>query len=162
MPTITEITERDGWLIDQRGNKNSISYWGSLEAAEKALRSLVDCNNCVNCSRCSRCSGKIGDATGEAVVIPTIENIDQAVYAAASQPEALDMGNWHCGTAHCRAGWVVTLAGEQGKALEDRFNTELAAMLIYRESGSPINPGRFYGSNDAALADMAKRAGVEL
>ena len=72
------------------------------------------------------------------------------------------MGNWHCGTTHCRAGWVVTLAGEPGKTLEDRFNTELAAMLIYRESGSPINPGRFYDSNDAALADMAKRAGVEL
>ena len=72
------------------------------------------------------------------------------------------MSSWHCGTTHCRAGWVVTLAGEAGKALEDRFNTELAAMLIYRESGSPINPSRFYDSNDAALADMAKRAGVEL
>lgn len=103
-----------------------------------------------------------GNVAGEAVVIPTIEKIDQAVYAAASQPEALDMSSWHCGTTHCRAGWVVTLAGEPGKALEDRFNTELAAMLIYRESGSPINPGRFYDSNDAALADMAKRAGVEL
>lgn len=69
------------------------------------------------------------------------------------------MGAWHtCETTHCRAGWVVTLAGDAGRALEQRFNTELAAMLIYRESGSPINPARFYDSNDDALADMKKRA----
>jgi hypothetical protein len=71
------------------------------------------------------------------------------------------MSDWHtCGTTHCRAGWVVTLAGDAGKALEERFNTELAAMLIYRESGSPINPARFYDSADDALADMKKRAGA--
>ena len=68
------------------------------------------------------------------------------------------MGQWHCGTTHCRAGWVVTLAGEEGAALEKYHNTELAAMLIYRESGSPINPARFYDSNEDALADMKKRA----
>jgi hypothetical protein len=72
------------------------------------------------------------------------------------------MSTWHtCETTHCRAGWVVTLAGEAGKKLEAFHNTELAAMLIYRESGSPINPARFYDGNKAALADMAKRAGVE-
>jgi len=54
----------------------------------------------------------------------------------------------------------VHLAGKQGYDLEERFNTELAAMLIYRESGAPINPARFYDSNEAALADMKKRAGV--
>jgi hypothetical protein len=66
-----------------------------------------------------------------------------------------------CGTMHCRAGWVVHLAGEAGYALERFHNWELAAMLIYRESGSPINPARFYDGNDDALADMKKRAGVE-
>ncbi len=72
------------------------------------------------------------------------------------------MRMWHtCGTTHCRAGWVVTLAGERGAALEARFNTELAAMMIYRESGSPIDPARFYDSNDAALADMKRLAELE-
>jgi len=66
--------------------------------------------------------------------------------------------NGHCGTTHCRAGWVTHLAGEAGRALEEHFNTELAAMLIYRESGSPINPARFYDSNEDALADMRRRA----
>ena len=63
-----------------------------------------------------------------------------------------------CETTHCRAGWVVHLAGEAGYALEERFNWELAAMLIYRESGSPINPARFYDSDSDALEDMKRLA----
>ena len=91
--------------------------------------------------------------------IPRIEDIHAKVYKAVSQPRALEMGAWHaCETTHCRAGWVVTLAGEAGRALERFHNTELAALLIYRESGYHINPARFYDTNDAALADMAKLA----
>jgi len=72
------------------------------------------------------------------------------------------MAVWHsCETTHCRAGWVVTLAGEQGKKLESFFNTELAAMLIYKESGYEINPCRFYDSNEYALADMKRLAEEE-
>ena len=71
------------------------------------------------------------------------------------------MSQWHCGTTHCRAGWVVELAGEAGKALEKYHNTELAAMLIYRESGYRINPARFYDKADAALADMRRLAEAE-
>jgi len=91
--------------------------------------------------------------------VPVIENIDKAVFDAASQPHALNMSDWHsCGSTHCRAGWVVHLAGEAGYALERFHNTPLAAQLIYRASGSPINPCRFYDENEEALADMAKRA----
>lgn len=72
------------------------------------------------------------------------------------------MGAWHtCNTTHCRAGWVVHLAGEAGYELELFHNTALAAQLIYRESGYEINPGRFYDSDSEALADMALLAGVE-
>jgi hypothetical protein len=110
------------------------------------------CSYCDDCTDCDDCYDKKG-AKGKLVGIPVIENIDQAVYAAASQPGAL--------ATHCRAGWVVTLAGEAGKALEQRFNTELAAMLIYRESGSPINPCRFYDGDEDALEDMRKRALAE-
>lgn len=71
----------------------------------------------------------------------------------------LAMGDWHtCNTTHCRAGIVVHLAGEAGYALERYHNTALAAQLIYRESGSPINPCRFYDSDADAMADMKKRA----
>ena len=91
--------------------------------------------------------------------IPVIENIHQKVLEAVSKPDALDMGSWHtCNTTHCRAGWVVHLAGEAGYALERYHNTALAAQLIYRESGYEINPGRFYDSNAEAMADMQRLA----
>ena len=65
------------------------------------------------------------------------------------------MRDWHtCENTHCRAGWCVTLAGEEGKKLEAFHNTELAAMLIYKASGYRINPARFYDTNEDALADM--------
>jgi len=65
------------------------------------------------------------------------------------------MGDWHtCETTHCRAGWVVHLAGEEGKALEDFHDTCLAAQLIYRESGYEINPCRFFDTPEDAMADI--------
>ena len=69
------------------------------------------------------------------------------------------MDNWHtCGTTHCRAGWVVHLAGEAGYVLERFHNTALAAQLIYRESGAPVSPVRFYETDAEALADMKRLA----
>lgn len=50
------------------------------------------------------------------------------------------------------------MAGDAGYALEKFYNTELAARMIYEASGSPINPARFYDSNEDALADMKRRA----
>ena len=58
-------------------------------------------------------------------------------------------------------GWIVTLAGEAGRKLEAFHNTELAAMLIYRESGYHINPARFYDNNETSLADMKRLAEQE-
>lgn len=93
-----------------------------------------------------------------------IENIHQKVYEAASREGALNMRVWHgsCGTAHCRAGWVVTLAGEAGRALEWALGTPAAAALIY--AASDPNIGKipdFYCDNATALADMKARADAE-
>ncbi len=74
------------------------------------------------------------------------------------------MHTWHtCKNTHCRAGWVVTLAGKAGKDLEARFDTLLAAMKIYDASDTEfkINPCRFFDDNETALADMKKMAEVE-
>ena len=92
--------------------------------------------------------------------IPKIENIHQKVFEAASGKDSLDMRDWHtCDTTHCRAGWVVTLAGEKGKALEEQTSTLFAAMQIYKAS-SPIrvSPVRFFESNAVALSDMERCA----
>ena len=93
--------------------------------------------------------------------VPVIPDIHKAVYEAASHPEALEMSNWHtCENTHCRAGWVVTLAGKEGKELEARFDTLSAAMKIYDASDPnfKINPCRFFDDNEVALADMRRLA----
>ena len=96
--------------------------------------------------------------------VPTIPDIHSAISAAVSQPGALDMGAWHrCEKTHCRAGWVVTLAGDAGKALEAFYDTALAAMKIYDASSAlpKVSPVRFFDGNEEALADMKRMAEIE-
>jgi uncharacterized protein YfcZ (UPF0381/DUF406 family) len=65
------------------------------------------------------------------------------------------MSDWHtCETTHCRAGWVVHLAGEQGKALESATSTQHAAMRIYRASDPTWRMSNFFAGNAEALEDM--------
>lgn len=92
-----------------------------------------------------------------------IENIHQRVYEAASAPKALDMGYWHtCETTHCRAGWVVTLAGDAGRALEWAMGTPAAATMIYIASDPKLERvPNFYVNNTDALADMKRLAEAE-
>jgi hypothetical protein len=97
--------------------------------------------------------------------IPVIPNIHQTIYAAASHPGSLEMGDVHtCDNTHCRGGWAIALAGPAGHELEHFYNWELAAMLIYDASDPEfkINPARFYDTNNAALEDMKKLAEKEL
>ena len=73
------------------------------------------------------------------------------------------MSTWHtCKDTHCWAGWVVTLAGAEGKALESFFDTPLAAMKIL-DASSPlrVSPVRFFETNDDALENMKKLADQE-
>ncbi len=86
----------------------------------------------------------------------------------------LNMGLWHeseeinsegayCGTTHCRAGWVITLAGKEGIELEKRTSTLHAAMQIYRSSNPNIrvSPNRFFESNEKAMEDIKRCAELE-
>ncbi|WP_291869709.1 hypothetical protein [Bradyrhizobium sp.] len=105
---------------------------------------------------------KASELTGSPPV-PTIPNIHQTVYAAASNPKALNMNSWHtCDNTHCWAGWVVTLAGPEGKALESFFDTPLAAMKIL-DASSPhrVSPVRFFEQNADALRHMKAMADIE-
>ena len=95
---------------------------------------------------------------------PKIENIHQKVYeAATARPESLNMSDWHtCETTHCRAGWVVHLAGEAGKKLEAHTTTLFAALQIYNVSSSiEVSPVRFFEDNATALTDMKNCAELE-
>lgn len=129
---------------------------------EKQNATNKGCWDCSRCSGCSSAKGKHRELNKEfkELTIPKVADLDKAVYAAASQPESLEMADWHtCDNTHCRAGWIVTLAGKEGKELESFHNTELAAMLIYEAStGRKISPTKFYETNEQALADMKELA----
>ncbi len=73
------------------------------------------------------------------------------------------MATWHtCETTHCRAGWVVTLAGLEGKKLELETSTCFAAMQIYNASSEiKVSPTRFYENNEKAMKDIVRCAEEE-
>lgn len=74
------------------------------------------------------------------------------------------MDDWHtCNTTHCRAGWVVHLAGEQGYKLEKDTSTCFAAMQIYKNSSSiKVSPVRFFDINEVAMKDIERCANEEM
>jgi len=117
--------------------------------------------DCWNCRYCSACSEKKGEIEG--FYVPEIEEIHQSIEYSASQPNALNMGNWHtCSTTHCRAGWVVHLAGEEGLKLEAETSTAFSAMMIYKKSSDiRVSPNMFYASDEDALKDMKRCAELE-
>ena len=96
--------------------------------------------------------------------IPKIDNLDGAILAAIEAGGALEMGNWHgpddhwCGTTHCRAGWAIHEAGQEGKALQDAFGVAAAGALIYAASYPDLPVPDFYCSNEAALKNIEARA----
>ena len=104
---------------------------------------------------------ELGEVNNGPPPVPVINNIHQAIYAAASAPGSLEMSDVHtCEKTHCRGGWAIALAGTAGHTLEAFYNWELAAILIYDASDPAfkINPARFYDDNDDALADMKRLA----
>lgn len=123
------------------------------------MESLEDAVGSVWTSRTARAARSRSNAPD--IAVPVVVDLHSKIYSAASQQGALDMGSYHrCETTHCRAGWVITLAGVEGKRLEERLGSLVAAIKIYDAScpGFEINPCRFFDSNEKALEDMRKLA----
>ena len=92
-----------------------------------------------------------------------IKNIHQTILQATEKEGALCMSDWHtCKTTHCRAGWVVQLAGDAGKVLEFSIGTPAAASFIYMISDPKLEKiPDFYASNDEAMEDIKRLAELE-
>jgi hypothetical protein len=93
--------------------------------------------------------------------VPVVENLDATILQVVESGNGkLQMDTWHtCETTHCRAGWAITLAGEAGKKLEERYGPEDAGRRIYLAS-----TGRcpwFFGSNEDALKDLREQAALQ-
>lgn len=93
-----------------------------------------------------------------------VAHLDTRMAAAVGERgQYLSMRQWHsdCGTAHCRAGWAVTLAGEAGRDAEIVYGTPRAAEAIYQAS----YPGRaipdWYQVDYRALHDILRLAAEE-
>jgi hypothetical protein len=99
----------------------------------------------------------LAGATG----LPEVEPfpLDTGIAEAVGDGAHLDMSSWHnyCGTAHCRAGWAVTLH-PQGKKLEDKYGTNAAAALIYNACSNSERTPNWYADNAEALADIRRLA----
>jgi hypothetical protein len=95
--------------------------------------------------------------------IPTVERLHTKIRDAVNKGANLDMGSWHneCGTSHCRAGWAITLAGEKGKALEERLGSAAAGALIFARNYPNQKVPDFYCGNETALADINRCADEE-
>jgi uncharacterized protein YjbI with pentapeptide repeats len=107
------------------------------------------------------CANFAGADLAGATGLPEIEPfpIDAGIAEAVGDGENLDMGSWHnsCGTAHCRAGWAVTLH-PQGKKLEDKYGTNAAAALMYNACSNSGRTPDWFANNAAALADIRRLA----
>jgi hypothetical protein len=90
---------------------------------------------------------------------PKLPRLDRAILIACKDGERLDMGSWHCGTTHCRAGWAIALGGAAGKKLESVFGPALAGAAIYYASTGRVP--NFYAQSRDALRDIRECAAKE-
>lgn len=64
-----------------------------------------------------------------------------------------------CGTAHCRAGWAIHLAGKAGYDLELKVGPRNAGALIYQASAGYVPD--FFCTTEEALDDIQETADEE-
>lgn len=103
-------------------------------------------------------------ATKDPIAVPVIEHIDAQILRALDAGGTLDMSSWHdhaCKTTHCRAGWAITLAGADGKALEGRFGPHRAGSMIYRASRPGKYVPHFFATSERALSDIRECAAAD-
>ena len=91
---------------------------------------------------------------------PIIENIDKKLLKILeSEENSLDMYAWHtCETTHCRAGWYIVLAGDEGRKLEEELRTNVAGALIFHASYPKKRIPDWCADNDDALEDIRRNA----
>lgn len=76
----------------------------------------------------------------------------------------VDMFTWHtCDTTHCRAGWAIHLAGEEGYALERKYGPNVAGALITINSCPELNGQvpNWFATDKEARTDIARLAEME-
>ncbi len=150
------ITNHGKWACNQEGGERA-----NLRCADLRCADLSDAN--LRCAdlRCADLSGaNLSGADLSGADLPEtvkVEHLFIKVKAAIEGGGKLEMGDWHedgyCGTTHCKAGWVIVMAGETGRVMENLLGTPWAATQIILGS-CPYLEGKvpnFYANNEAAM-----------
>ncbi len=97
-----------------------------------------------------------------------VAGIDKAILELIEKsPNKFDMGSWHgsdcnndnwCNTTHCRAGYAICLAGEEGFKLEKKYGAELAGRMIYAVSRPNKELPNFFANTQESMEDIKKCA----
>lgn len=112
---------------------------------------------------------RIRDVTGallrDAVGLPAaphIPDIHKQVYEAVMLTATTLPHHWHnCLSTHRRAGWVIVLAGKEGKRLAAVYGATAAAAFIYMASDPTLERiPDWYASNKDTLADLKRLASL--
>lgn len=91
---------------------------------------------------------------------PAIENLDRKLLEILEGGgTCLSMSSWHtCDTIHCRAGWYIQMAGEEGDELEEEFGTGVAGALIFHASYPQRRIPNWNATDGEALEDIRRNA----
>ena len=94
--------------------------------------------------------------------VPVVEALDAKLLSILESGKGkLKMSTWHtCRTTHCRAGWAITLAGDAGKVLEEKYGPLRAGTLIYRASTGHVP--HFFATDERALEDIREQAALQV
>ena len=94
--------------------------------------------------------------------VPVVEALDAKLLSILESGKGkLKMSTWHtCRTTHCRAGWAITLAGDAGKVLEEKYGPQRAGTLIYRASTGHVP--HFFATDERALEDIREQAALQV
>ena len=71
--------------------------------------------------------------------------IKEIAIQVLDRPGSLNMGQWHCGTSHCLAGWACIINPE-AKKIENSESTEIAGAAVL-----PSYAHLFYSDNNVVL-----------
>ena len=126
---MTITTSDDGkWLLDENGNRASVSYFGSDTAAREALESLKNCRNCINCSGCSDCSDCSGcsDCPSQPATANRSDNYMFAAFRDSTGTVRVNAGCRRFSLEQAREHWTRTRGGT-------RLGDETMAILDYLE-----------------------------
>lgn len=80
--------------------------------------------------------------------------MDMVADRVLSDPTSLNMRVWHdsCGTAHCVAGWAITLSGKIGETLEKKYSSKYAGLSLLG-----FGPATHFFSDRQSVLEWMKR-----